>query len=153
MIKTHCKREHEFTPENTYVHPRGTRVCKTCRYQSIKKFKSNNTEYYAYIQRQTIRDRKIELVEYKGGACVDCKQYYHPCVYHFDHRDPLTKSFSVCEQKNKPMEELKKEADKCDLVCANCHAMRTYGSKAISAKMKLTWLAKEEHNGDHTILP
>ena len=28
--KTHCKRNHEFTPENTYVHE-GRRACKKCR--------------------------------------------------------------------------------------------------------------------------
>jgi hypothetical protein len=27
--KTHCKRGHEFTPENTYVRPRG-RECRAC---------------------------------------------------------------------------------------------------------------------------
>lgn len=30
-IKTHCKRNHEFTPANTYVIPgSGSRVCRTC---------------------------------------------------------------------------------------------------------------------------
>jgi len=28
--QTHCKRGHEFTPENTYVNDRGGRACKTC---------------------------------------------------------------------------------------------------------------------------
>lgn len=28
--KTHCKRGHEFTPENTYVPPSGRRVCREC---------------------------------------------------------------------------------------------------------------------------
>ena len=28
--KTHCKRGHEFTDENTYVH-NGTRACRTCK--------------------------------------------------------------------------------------------------------------------------
>ena len=28
--KTHCKRGHEFTPENTYRRPRGGRACRTC---------------------------------------------------------------------------------------------------------------------------
>ena len=28
--KTHCKRGHEFTPENTYVLPRGGRMCRAC---------------------------------------------------------------------------------------------------------------------------
>ena len=29
--KTRCKRGHEFTPENTYVHPSGSRVCRACK--------------------------------------------------------------------------------------------------------------------------
>lgn len=28
---THCKRNHEFTPENTYVGTGGRRVCRTCK--------------------------------------------------------------------------------------------------------------------------
>lgn len=28
--QTHCRREHEFTPENTYITPDGRRVCRTC---------------------------------------------------------------------------------------------------------------------------
>jgi hypothetical protein len=30
VTKTHCSRDHEYTPENTYVH-NGKRRCKTCR--------------------------------------------------------------------------------------------------------------------------
>lgn len=29
--KTHCKYGHEFTPENTYLHPSGARRCRECR--------------------------------------------------------------------------------------------------------------------------
>lgn len=29
--KTKCLRDHEFTPENTYVTPDGRRVCRTCQ--------------------------------------------------------------------------------------------------------------------------
>jgi hypothetical protein len=29
--KTHCKNDHEFTAENTYVRPDGARTCRACR--------------------------------------------------------------------------------------------------------------------------
>lgn len=36
--KTHCKRGHEFTPENTWYEKNGARHCRTCQYerQSLK---------------------------------------------------------------------------------------------------------------------
>lgn len=30
-MKTHCKRGHEFTPENTAIYKRGSRQCRSCR--------------------------------------------------------------------------------------------------------------------------
>ena len=29
--KSHCPRRHEFTPENTYINPRGSRECRICK--------------------------------------------------------------------------------------------------------------------------
>lgn len=29
--RTHCPRSHEYTPENTYVAPDGSRECRECR--------------------------------------------------------------------------------------------------------------------------
>ncbi len=81
------------------------------------------------------RERKHELVVYKGGRCVDCDGIFPDCCYDFDHRDPNEKSFTISET-NRPMEELKAEADKCDLVCANCHRIRTTGNQALSEKIR-----------------
>lgn len=30
-FKTHCKQGHEFTEENTYMNPSGSRACRACR--------------------------------------------------------------------------------------------------------------------------
>ena len=70
-----------------------------------------------------IKRRKLNkqlLVEYKGGKCVLCG--YDKCIaaLDFHHLDPSTK-----ESKNlgttAGIEKQKAEADKCILVCANCH--------------------------------
>lgn len=38
--KTHCKRGHEFTPENTYTPPTGGRFCRTCGRARTKAWRS-----------------------------------------------------------------------------------------------------------------
>ncbi len=73
---------------------------------------------------KVVNDRirmKQKLMEYKGGKCQICgydKPF--PTVYHFHHRDPKSKKFSI-NASTKGYEKLIAEADKCDLLCSNCH--------------------------------
>jgi hypothetical protein len=95
---------------------------------------------YKITSREWHRKRKEQLVSYKGGKCFNCGGVFPACCYDFDHRVPLEKSFGVSEvsHSNKvTMEELQKEVDKCDLVCANCHRIRTQGNLLISEKIGL----------------
>ena len=72
---------------------------------------------------QIARERKALLIEYKGGMCKDCGGVFPACCYDFDHlRD---KEFEIGGNLGRRIETLKIEADKCDLVCANCHRIRT----------------------------
>jgi DNA-binding CsgD family transcriptional regulator len=66
------------------------------------------------------RKRKIELLEYKGGKCEVCG--YSKSIYslQFHHLDPEKKDFTI-GGRNYSWERMKKEVDKCILVCANCH--------------------------------
>lgn len=66
------------------------------------------------------RDTKRRLVEYKGGKCEKCG--YNKCIsaLEFHHINPLEKEYVISKVSNS-FEKLKKEADKCQLVCANCH--------------------------------
>jgi hypothetical protein len=46
----------------------------------------------------------------------------------FDHRDPSQKEFNLGSEAIREMyslEKLQAEIDKCDIVCANCHRIRT----------------------------
>lgn len=51
-LPTHCKRGHEFTPENTRLrkHPEGktTRVCRTCGDEALKRYRAKKTARAAF---------------------------------------------------------------------------------------------------------
>lgn len=63
---------------------------------------------------------KAELVKYKGGKCQICG--YNKCqeALDFHHLNPSEKDFTLSGQ-HKSMELLKKETDKCILLCCRCH--------------------------------
>ena len=58
-----------------------------------------------------------------GGRCVDCGYETVPAALEFHHRDPSTKEFGVGNWHGS-RERLLREANKCDLLCANCHRLR-----------------------------
>lgn len=60
-----------------------------------------------------------------ASGCVDCGYNANPVALQFDHRDPAQKSFSLCQGKSKPWDVVLSEVAKCDVRCANCHAIRT----------------------------
>lgn len=69
---------------------------------------------------------KKKCVEYLGGMCVDCEIKSHPVIYDFDHMDPKQKSFKISGKAIFRWPEIKKELDKCQLRCSNCHRLRHY---------------------------
>ena len=72
--------------------------------------------------RELVRQRKRELVEYKGGRCERCDEEYHPNVFDFHHYDYSLKKFGVSQgNMQTSWANLIAEADKCHLLCANCH--------------------------------
>jgi len=65
---------------------------------------------------------KMKLIQYKGGKCTVCG-YDKPVprAYDFHHKDPSKKDFTISSG-IKSLDRLKKEVDKCDLLCCRCHA-------------------------------
>lgn len=64
---------------------------------------------------------KLLLIEYAGGKCKICDYNKSVTALQFHHINPEEKDFSI-GGKSVSLEKLKKEVDKCVLVCANCHA-------------------------------
>jgi 5-methylcytosine-specific restriction endonuclease McrA len=70
------------------------------------------------------RREKVRLmaVEYKGGRCQTCG--YDRCIeaLEFHHLDPARKDFEISHKGyTRSWEKVREEADKCILLCANCH--------------------------------
>ena len=75
-----------------------------------------------YSRRRRIRI-KGELIAARGGRCEDCGYKNTIWALEFHHRDPSTKDFSLGGFLGS-IERARREADKCILVCANCHRIR-----------------------------
>ena len=56
---------------------------------------------------------------------MDCGGSFPPVCMDFDHRDGSTKVNSIAHWSLSDLPGLMAEVAKCDLVCANCHRLRT----------------------------
>lgn len=116
------------------------RYCPNCKkYLVMSEFylrRKNNCSGWckSCVSKDTInRGRKIKLecIEYKGGACKNCGYNKCQAALDFHHRNPKEKDFSICKRYSacKLNDKIKKELDKCDLLCANCHREEHWNNK------------------------
>lgn len=79
-------------------------------------------------RRNTVRIQNLNyLKEIKeSNPCTDCGEYYPFYVMHFDHLPGTLKRSNISSMQSWSKKSLAEEIEKCELVCANCHASRTY---------------------------
>lgn len=64
----------------------------------------------------------VEMIsEHKAKGCAICNYSRSPRSLHFHHLDPTTKSFALSKAISQTLADVKKEIEKCIVVCANCH--------------------------------
>lgn len=95
---------------------------------SQKKWNDANPERRKETQRRYDKRRVASgtafLAWLKDGPCTDCSRSYPTECMDFDHaRDK--KACDVSSMKNRTWRAIFDEVEKCDLVCANCHRIRT----------------------------
>lgn len=109
--------------------------CRECKKIYMKKHYKENKAYY--INKAKAKKEQIKKIvdDYKAQTpCMDCgKNFPHYCM-DFDHRDPTTKLECVASLiGNNNFKALVDEIQKCDLVCAICHRIRTFTGSRISS--------------------
>jgi hypothetical protein len=76
-------------------------------------------------QRCKARNQKI-VVELKDKPCTDCGGYFPPVAMDFDHTEgDKIATISWMVRNGTPKKVLLAEIEKCELVCSNCHRVRT----------------------------
>ena len=82
-------------------------------------------------QKQSSVDAISRAYEYinslKKEPCMDCGRAFPTACMDFDHRDPSKKILPVSRMVGYSLAKIRQEIKKCDLVCSNCHRMRTHG--------------------------
>jgi transposase len=98
---------------------RGCYRCKRCRSEAV-----------------TRRRRRVKtiLVQEAGGACAACGYSGNMRALHFHHVDPASKRLGLSANGvSLALETLRAEAQKCVLLCSNCHAEVEDGTATVPA--------------------
>ena len=95
-----------------------------------KKYNQENGERFAQLKSARIAKLYEWLNELKQAPCTDCKQTFNPVCMDFDHLDGSAKIKGITKMVNETYskERIIQEIEKCELVCANCHRLRTWAS-------------------------
>lgn len=70
------------------------------------------------------RNWRINNIKLEAG-CIDCGYNKHPEALDFDHVNGV-KEFSIGRGKKFAWERIEAEIAKCEIVCSNCHRIRTF---------------------------
>lgn len=89
-----------------------------------KEYRKNNRFKVSQTQKNLRKKKQEILINLLGGKCVDCNSCFPPEVYDFHHLNPEEKDFTIGEYMGYSLQKLKQEAQKCVLLCANCHRIK-----------------------------
>lgn len=121
------KDESEFHKENARKDGLATQ-CKRCRSDWYKTTYPSRKTRINEVATARKREWWERVARIKSNPCTDCGGQFPPYVMDFDHREgeAKLKGISNLVGHTAPWETIEAEIAKCDLVCSNCHRIRTY---------------------------
>ena len=128
-ICTKCFRNLDLSSFNRKG-PGWTSRCKDCLGEYYRaKYKEDPKRRAQVVRAVKAYKAKVKewLDSFKDGPCLDCKTTYPACVMDFDHREEGSKVMALACVVSRGWSKARilEEVAKCDLVCANCHRIRT----------------------------
>jgi hypothetical protein len=89
-------------------------------------------ELKRYPSRYRAKKARIDAIKLERG-CADCGYREHPAALDFDHLPGTKKRRNISRMLasvSKGVELIDAEIAKCEVVCANCHRIRTWKRKS-----------------------
>lgn len=82
----------------------------------------------AQDNRKKIRERNRDYVRQikESNPCTDCGLFFHFSQMDFDHLGNKKHSVAKLANSEASIKTIKIELSKCELVCSNCHRLRTW---------------------------
>lgn len=122
------KNEKEFNFKNKAFEIR-EKACKECTRAEVRQHYVKNRQYYLEKSIKRNRSQRKIIKEYvyqylTAHPCIDCGEK-DPVVLEFDHISNKSENVSSFIQKNYPVVKIKREIEKCEIRCANCHRRKT----------------------------
>ena len=101
--------------------------CRSCRRTWDSAYHAR-TKPLRLAQKRRARDFRLAWLRgLKSKPCVECGVSFHPAAMTFDHLPGSEKLEDISTLVLRGCTQMAiKEMAKCELVCANCHAVRTY---------------------------
>lgn len=105
--------------------------CKPCHGAMTQAWREQHPDWKARRQpRSELREKHADkyafVAKAKAVPCMDCKNSFPQECMDFDHvRGEKLGNIAVMIWKNAPTQRVREEMEKCELICANCHRIRT----------------------------
>lgn len=91
---------------------------------TYSQFTSKDREQQRVWRNKKTKQNRLLIEKLKNAPCVDCKGSFPTYCMDFDHLG--NKEFALSKANHKSADRVMREIGKCELVCANCHRIRTH---------------------------
>lgn len=124
--------QHEATPAR-----------RAARTRANETYRQGHREQISAITLANREQGRAEARAAKSVPCADCGQSFPPCCMDFDHAEGVEKHprltygstayrrvpISMTSLAASNLEAFRDEVEKCEVVCANCHRLRTWNRR------------------------
>jgi hypothetical protein len=119
--------------------------CSECRREYDRRYYAEHGRMLRLVRQKAHKDeaRGWLRAQKEGAACVDCHESFPACAMQWDHRPGERKLTEISRMAGRDRLVILDEIKKCDLVCANCHALRTASRASKNGTIDPRWMVKE----------